>query len=46
MCRYLNAYAGAEGDEGAPVQAFDQDYHDAAYCIIKLAIIIMADYIA
>ena len=39
----MHAY---DGDVTAPVAAFDEDMHGAAYALLKLAIITMADYIA
>eukprot|EP00930_Biecheleria_cincta_P047396 TRINITY_DN32849_c0_g1_i1.p1 TRINITY_DN32849_c0_g1~~TRINITY_DN32849_c0_g1_i1.p1 ORF type:complete len:627 (+),score=110.64 TRINITY_DN32849_c0_g1_i1:53-1933(+) len=42
---YLNAYEG-EAACRLPVAEFDQDMHRMAHLLIKLAIIVMADYIA
>merc|ERR1712083_643711 len=41
---YLHAYNG--GDSNFPVADLDQDLHKLARIVIKLAIIVMADFIA
>eukprot|EP01035_Chromulina_nebulosa_P002097 gene2097-2822_t len=41
---YLAAYHGGD-DVEAPMQ-FDEDLHAAAHCVIRLAIILMADFVA
>ena len=41
---YLNAYNGGAG--AFPVAAFDADLHRTAHAVIKLAIMVMADFIA
>ena len=40
---FMHAY---DGDAAAPVAAFDEDMHRAAYALMKLAVITMADYVA
>lgn len=42
---YLNAYDGEVGGK-LPVAEFDEDMHRMAHLLMKLAIIVMADYIA
>mmetsp|Transcript_11981 Transcript_11981/g.17965 ORF Transcript_11981/g.17965 Transcript_11981/m.17965 type:complete len:588 (-) Transcript_11981:214-1977(-) len=41
---YLHAYSG--GDENYPVAVFDPDLHSVAYGIVRMALIVMADYLA
>jgi hypothetical protein len=43
MLGYLRGYTG---DASYPVAAFDPALHAAAHCVIRLAIIVMADYCA
>ena len=40
---YLRGYTG---DERHPVSSFDPKLHAAAHCLVRLAVIIMADYCA
>lgn len=43
MLGYLRGYTG---DERHSVCAYDPALHAAAYCLVRLAIIVMADYCA